>query len=195
MVCRTDQAERQVRRRRVRRTLGIGLVLAATGLWLSQVGRVRLMPAERAPAAAALEFLDAQGRTARLVELRGKVVLLHLWASWCAPCRVEIPRLNRLQREFAPRGLVVLGVSVEELDAASLNAMQRELQIEYRVALPRSPLAGSLAPTATLPQMWLIDREGRVRASPVGLVPERGLRNACDRLLSENGSSDTGNAG
>jgi hypothetical protein len=79
----------------------------------------------------------------------------------------------------------VLGVNVEQLDTEALSATQRELKIEYRVALPLSPLEGSLQPAGTLPQMWLIDRQGRVRASRIGLVPERGLRQACSELLDE----------
>jgi thiol-disulfide isomerase/thioredoxin len=185
MTVDADRAGRGGGKRWIRALLALGLAATVLGLWLHQAGRVAVTPADRAPWAAALRLLDADGRAFSLADLRGKVVLLNLWADWCAPCRVETPRLNRLQRDFASRGLEVLGVNVDQLDTGALKAAQRELQIEYRVAVPLSPFEGSLQPTGTIPQLWLIDRDGRVRASHVGLVPEHGLRQACTTLLTE----------
>jgi thiol-disulfide isomerase/thioredoxin len=185
-----DHADRNGRgggRRLARATLWIGLVGAALWLWYNHASRVRLEPAERAPAAPALLLLDTAGSALSLEDLRGEVVLLNLWASWCEPCRVEIPRLNRLQREFADDGLVVLGVNFEDLSPPALAAAGQELGIAFRVVVPRSPLTGTLQPEGVLPQTWLIDREGRVRAKVVGLVPERALREACGRLVDRDG--------
>jgi thiol-disulfide isomerase/thioredoxin len=135
-----------------------------------------------------LSLLDTAERRFDLEAHRGDVVVLNLWASWCPPCRAEIPRLNRLERELSARGLVVLGVNAEELPLAGLGETAQKLGIAYPVALPLSPLTGALRPNGTMPQTWLIDRRGRVRASVVGLVSERALRSACERLLREDGS-------
>jgi thiol-disulfide isomerase/thioredoxin len=167
----------------------IGLAASAAGLWYFYAGRVRLERADRSPLAAPLLVRDTEGRRFDLSGLRGRVVLLNLWASWCGPCRAEVPRLNRLAGELAAKGLVVLGLNSEELGSAELDARVREMGIEFRVVVPLTPLTGSLRPAGGIPQTWLIDRQGRVRASAIGLLPEDGLRRACLRLLEEGETS------
>jgi thiol-disulfide isomerase/thioredoxin len=119
-----------------------------------------------------------------LEAFRGKVVVLNLWASWCAPCRAEIPRLNRLAAE-GHEDLVVVGVNVEGLDGGRLAGLMGELGIDYVVASPTAELGGSFAWNGLLPFTWLIDKGGRVRAAHGGLPAEHALRRACETLLGE----------
>ena len=175
------------RRRPLRAALWIVLCVAALWLWMHYGGKVRLASPATARAAAEIRLTDLHGRAFDLAELRGKVVLLNLWAGWCGPCRAEIPRLNRLEADLGPAGLVVIGVNAESLGPAVLESTAARLGIAYTVARPDGPLQGTLRPAGPIPQTWWIDREGRVRASRVGLVSERAMRLACETLLREGG--------
>ena len=93
----------------------VAVFVAAVWLWTAASQRIPLRPADRSPPASPLRFRDTAGQVLDLGALRGRVVLVNSWASWCAPCRVEIPRLARLHRELAGRGLVVLGLNAEGL--------------------------------------------------------------------------------
>jgi len=159
--------------------------VAAAWLWLHWTGTVRLAPPGVSAEAPELTLAVPREGLLDLRELRGSVVLLNLWAGWCGPCRAEIPRLNRLAADLGPAGLVVIGVNVEELGPADLFRLADRLGIAYTVARPEGPLEGALRPAGPIPQTWWIDRRGRVRATRVGLVPERGLRRACEALLRE----------
>jgi thiol-disulfide isomerase/thioredoxin len=164
--------------------LAVGLALVALLFWRSQT-TIAVLPASGAPQASSLALRDLDGNERSLAGLRGKVVLINLWAGWCGPCRSEIPGLTRLSSELGPRGLVVLGINVEDLAPARVAELGRELGIEYPIVQLAGPLAGTFADQGVLPQSWLIDRRGRVRASQAGWAPERAFRRACERLLRE----------
>jgi peroxiredoxin len=126
--------------------------------------------AEKAPA---LELKDLRGRTLRLGDYRGKVVLLNFWATWCPPCRAEVPDLVRYQREYGGRGLQVIGVTYPPERRASVRAFTRRMKVNYPVALGTRAAKALFTPDETLPLTVVIDREGRVRDLIVGiLLPE-----------------------
>ena len=113
---------------------------------------------------------EMAGRPARLADLRGKVVVLNFWATWCPPCVEETPALNRLQEQIAPLGGMVLGVSMDEDDAA----YQRFL-IEQKVIFPNyrdtsNSLSGRYG-TSIYPETYIIDRDGRIARKMIG--PQR----------------------
>ena len=121
-----------------------------------------------------------------LSELRGRVVLVNLWASWCGPCRAELPALNRIAGELGPDGLVVVGLNIESLSRQAMEDIRHEWGIAYPVTLPLAPLDGTpWAGEGVIPHTWLVDRAGRLRASHSGRVSERSLRVACRRLVAE----------
>jgi thiol-disulfide isomerase/thioredoxin len=172
---------------KVRLVWGSLILLAVLALWFGFVrsASVRLVAAADAPSAGPLALRALGGDRVDLDSFRGQVVVLSLWASWCPPCRAEVPRLNRLERALGEQGLVVLAVNVEQLAATELSRIMREWEIGYRVVQPGSPFEGAFVWDGTLPYTWLIDREGRVRAHHAGLPVERSLRVACERLLDE----------
>jgi peroxiredoxin len=171
---------------RLARTIGlVAVAAAAVWLWYGHAAGIQLEDASLAPVAAPLVLRGSDGNELTVRSLRGRVVLITLWAAWCPPCRAEIPRLNRLQGELGPEGLVVLGVNVEAVDGAQLGRLARQFGIEYPVLSPASGLGGTFEWNGVLPQTWLIDRAGRVRAAHSGLPVERSLRAACETLLRE----------
>jgi thiol-disulfide isomerase/thioredoxin len=168
------------------RDLGWVLVILAVWFGYRQArGALRLIPADRATLAGALTVRDTSGQVLELGDQRGVVVVVNLWASWCAPCRREVPRLSRLYRDFGPRGLTVWAINAEFFEGADLQRAVAALGIDYPALTAVSRLEDALAGGDVLPYTWLIDRAGRVRATHGGLPAEGSLRRACRELLDE----------
>ncbi len=170
--------------RRAARILLWGSVIAvAAWLWFSQTGRLHLVSPERAPQATGLVVADPAGARVDLAEFQGKVVLVNLWASWCGPCRAEIPGIAEVYRRYRGRGLVVLGVSVDDASPSEVARLAESLGIPYPVLVPAGAFTGPFSTTGVIPQSWLVDREGRVRAVHTGYLSESALEEACRTLL------------
>jgi cytochrome c-type biogenesis protein len=131
--------------------------------------------AKRAPTAGAaasakpapdVELKTLDGQPFRLSELRGQVVLLNFWATWCVPCRSEIPELNAMQRDLGGRGFAVVGVSTHDT-AEEVRAFQQDLQQDYKVLLGTTDAATRFG-VVPLPTTFVIDREGRIRQTITG---------------------------
>ncbi len=104
-----------------------------------------------------------QGHTLALADYRGKVVLLDFWATWCAPCREETPRLVALQEKYRQQRFQIIGISLDD-DAAPVRAFRREMKMNYPVAVGNAALAERYGGILGLPVAFLIDCHGRIRA-------------------------------
>lgn len=111
------------------------------------------------------EFLrpDLDGKPIDLDRLRGRVVLLNFWATWCAPCQVEMPAFAQWQRQFRARGLQVVGISMDD-DSTPVRALAAKLKLDYPVAMGDARLGELYGGVLGLPLTYLIDRRGVVRA-------------------------------
>jgi len=129
---------------------------------------------------------DLFGKPQRLTDYKGEVVLVNIWATWCAPCRAEMPALDRLFQERKDRGFVVLGMSDESV------AAQRKFQDEVKVSYPLLTLTGDVPhfyrDIARYPAMFLIDRHGRLRSTPNPEQPFERVVARVDALLNEDSS-------
>jgi peroxiredoxin len=114
------------------------------------------------PAAPDFTLRTADGRNLRLQELRGQVVMVNFWASWCAPCRVEMPHLNRLADKYRSSGFTLLGVNVDD-DPRNATAAASKLGVRFPVLLDGDKKVVKLYDVATMPSTVLIDRDGRMR--------------------------------
>jgi len=104
----------------------------------------------------------ADGRNVRLEELRGQVVLVNFWATWCGPCREEMPHLNALYDKYRKSGVVLLGVNIDD-DPATALATARKLGVSFPVLLDTDKRVSKLYDLATMPSTVVIDRDGKVR--------------------------------
>ncbi len=120
--------------------------------------------------APSLSLKDINGRTLRLDNYRGKVVLLNFWATWCPPCRVEIPDLIKLQHDHRGRGLQIIGVTYPPQTRAGVRRFARQFKINYPVALGTKKNKALFYPGGTLPITVIIDREGNVREVIEGIL-------------------------
>ena len=111
---------------------------------------------------------DASGKTVRLSDLRGKVVLLNFWATWCAPCRVEIPWFIEFQNASKNAGFTTLGVSLDEDGWDAARPYIEQHKINYPVVIGNDDLA-QMYGAGSLPTTFIIDKAGRIAATHVGL--------------------------
>ncbi len=116
------------------------------------------------------------GASLRLSDLRGQVVLLNFWATWCAPCKAEMPALNALQHEYgASQRFVVVGVNVGESREAVV-AFAQQMGIRFPLVLDaESQVATGLYQARTLPATFIVDREGQIRDTWVGQIAEAAM--------------------
>ncbi len=120
-----------------------------------------------------LTLKDVQGRYIRLSDYRGKVVLVNFWATWCPPCRAEIPDLIRLQREYRVRGLQVIGVTYPPQKLAEVRRFVRKAKVNYPVGLGTKETKLLFSPSETLPMTIVIGTDGRIQDIIEGiLLPE-----------------------
>jgi len=131
-----------------------------------------------------------QGKALSLASLRGKVVLLDYWATWCGPCRMATPTLESLHKKFGSRGLRVVGISVDQPDSvAQVRPFVKAFGVTYLVSA--SPIANAWAARAYhvdgIPAQYLIDKKGIVRWSQSGFAPDEGpeLAARIRKLLAE----------
>ena len=131
-----------------------------------------------------VQFQTLAGQPFTLGELRGKVVLLNFWATWCIPCREEIPVLNAMQQELDGKGLKIVGASLEDT-AAGVEEYQKDVRkFEYQVLVGGDDAKAKFGGTP-LPTTYLIDRDGRIRQKIIGARDRAGWEAAVKPLLDE----------
>ena len=133
-----------------------------------------------------VEFQTLDGKPFRLADLRGRVVLLNFWATWCQPCRAEIPEFNAMQRELKSQGLEVVGVSTSPGDTPDvIKTFQKDLNQEYTILRGSEATAAKFGNGPGLPVTHIIDREGRIREKIIGARDRAGWEAAVKPLLDE----------
>jgi peroxiredoxin len=126
---------------------------------------------------------DLSGRPLRLEQFRGRVVLLNFWATWCGPCIEEIPVFARWQRQYEAAGLQVLGVSMDD-DEAAVRRFAAKHAVPYPILMGDAKLGAAFGGIYGLPQSLLIDAQGRIVFRKVGEMDLESLRGQIQALLA-----------
>ncbi|HSE36425.1 MAG TPA: cytochrome c biogenesis protein CcdA [Blastocatellia bacterium] len=127
-----------------------------------------------------------KGEVLGLESLRGKVVLVDFWATWCVPCISEIPMFNQLQRDYQPRGVEVVAISLDEEGAAKVKPFVKAHPMSYTQAIGDESTAVAFnVDSSTLPVTLLIDKQGRIRFRHVGITTKDVLEGEINQLLDE----------
>ncbi len=127
------------------------------------------------------------GGTIRLAELKGQVVMLNFWATWCPPCRAEMPAMERLYREYASRGFAIVAIDYRE-GPDLVQPFVEELGLTFPIALDRDgKVTDAKYPTGGLPTTYILDRQGRVVARRIGFADwdSAAARALVETLLAE----------
>jgi len=113
---------------------------------------------------------DINGRTVRLRAYRGKVVLINFWATWCPPCRAEMPDLIKLQRQYAGQGLQIIGITYPPENKTRVRRFARSLKVNYPIVLGTSQIKARFSAEETLPLTVVIGRDGKVNDIISGIL-------------------------
>jgi thiol-disulfide isomerase/thioredoxin len=134
-----------------------------------------------------LPFKDMNGNRVRVSDLRGKIVLLNFWATWCVPCREEMPLLVETEKEYAPRGVAFVAVA---LDDRQTRPRIPDFVSEFKIGFPVWTGASTmdlddLKLGAALPATAFLDRQGRIAARVLGQISRNELRERLDSLIKD----------
>jgi cytochrome c-type biogenesis protein len=130
------------------------------------------------------ELKTVDGQPFRLSELKGRVVVLNFWATWCIPCREEIPELNAMQRELGSRGLTIIGPSWDD-SAEGIREFQGDIKQDYTVLIGGETVQEKFGGIPSLPTTFIIDRQGRIRQKIIGARDREGFEKEIRPLLDE----------
>lgn len=149
------------------------IVIGTAGLLLAGIAAYRWRSSDTGSNATihavAPEFslTTIDGKTLALSDYRGKIILLDFWATWCTPCRDEIPRFVRLQDKYGAAGFQIIGISMDD-SAEPVRQFHRDFHINYPIALGGARLGELYGGVFGLPIAFLIDRQGRILSKHVG---------------------------
>ena len=128
---------------------------------------------------------DADGKTVHLSDYKGKVVILDFFATWCGPCKIEIPWFVEMERKNKDRGFSVLGVSMDDEGWEVVKPFLSDLGVNYRVVIGNDATASQYGGVDALPTTFIIDKEGRIAAVHVGLTGKKDFLDAIEQLLQD----------
>jgi cytochrome c biogenesis protein CcmG/thiol:disulfide interchange protein DsbE len=133
----------------------------------------------------AFKLKDADGQTVRAADYKGKVVLLDFWATWCGPCKIEIPWFMDFERQFKDQGFAVVGVSMDEDGWKAIKPYAHNMKMNYRILLGDDDVSTAYGGLDSLPTTLLIDRQGRIASVHVGVsMGKEEFKNAIVQLLN-----------
>jgi len=157
--------------------------LIGLGLTVNTVSAKRGLIDQAAPD---FTLKSAQGNNIKLSEHRGEVVLINFWASWCGPCRQEMPLLDELHSKYEPLGFTMLGVNVEE-DSSVAQLMLSELNVNFPILFDTENSVSESYAVDAMPTTIIIDRDGKVQYIHRGYKPgdEHKYQDAIRRIIRE----------
>jgi len=162
--------------------LALGLSAAGCGGTV-EVKAATLKPEKDRKTAPDFALKDGDGKLVHLSDYRGKVVILDFWATWCGPCRIEIPWFMDLQRKNKDRGFEVLGVAMDDEGWEVVKPFLAELGVNYRVMVGDDLTAQMYGGVDALPTTFLIDKTGKIAAVHVGLASRKDFEDGVEQLL------------
>ncbi|MBG99071.1 MAG: alkyl hydroperoxide reductase [Solibacterales bacterium] len=126
---------------------------------------------------------DSEERDVTLSKFKGKVVLLNFWATWCGPCKIEMPWFLEFQQKYRDRGFTIIAVSMDEEGWDVVRPFLNELKPNFPVVIGNEKMSSDFGGILALPTTFIIDREGRVASSHQGLVSKSKYEEEIEQLL------------
>ena len=115
-----------------------------------------------------LQTLD--GKSMKLSDLRGKAVLLNFWATYCGPCKIEMPWFVELQKQYGPQGFQIVGVAMDDASTEDIAKFAKDMGVNYPILLGKESVGQSYGGVGVLPTTFFVDRDGKLIAREFGLV-------------------------
>jgi len=115
------------------------------------------------------ELQSLEGKNVKLSDFRGKAVLLNFWATWCGPCKIEMPWFVELQKEYGPQGLQIVGVAMDDASKEDIAKFVKEMGVNYPILIGKEDVGNQYGGVNVLPTTFFIDRDGKIVAREFGL--------------------------
>jgi cytochrome c biogenesis protein CcmG/thiol:disulfide interchange protein DsbE len=183
-----------------RNLIVVAVVAVAVGLMLWTASRMSRNPQRLAgnPAGAPapeFELKSLDGRTVRLSDYRGKAVLLNFWATWCSPCKIEMPWFDELQNKYRAQGLEVIGIAMDDAGEETVAKFVKDLGVNYTILMGKEALGEAYGGVLGLPTTFYIDRQGRIVDQVVGLVSHSDIEDNIKKALGSGTTQASAPAG
>lgn len=130
----------------------------------------------------ALQSLD--GKTVHLSDYRGKAVLLNFWATWCAPCKIEMPWFVELQKQYGPEGLQIVGVAMDDASPKEIGDFAKQMGVNYPVLIGKEAVGDAYGGVQFLPESFYIDRNGKVLDKVFGLKGRGAIEDEIKKIIA-----------
>jgi peroxiredoxin len=162
--------------------------MVASGKYLNRArktqGSVSMVGDVRGLRAPDFELTSLDGKRVKLSDYRGKAVLLNFWATWCSPCKVEMPWFVDLQKKYGADGLVVVGVAMDDTDTPKIAQFASEMGVNYPVLLGTDKVSEDYGNVQYLPTTFYIDREGKIIGKGTGLLGRDEVEQSVQKALA-----------
>ena len=138
-----------------------------------------------------LKVLDGGGKTMKLSSLRGKAVIVDFWATYCGPCKIEMPWFVELQKKYGPEGLQIVGVAVDDAGEKAISDFTKKMGINYPILIGTEKVADQYGGLDGLPTTFFLDRSGKIIDRQLGLISESVIVDDIKKSLSSGGNPST----
>ncbi len=132
-------------------------------------------------------LVTLDGKPAKLSDFRGKAVLLNFWATWCEPCKIEMPWFVELQKEYGPQGLQVVGVAMDDADPKEISKFAADMHVDYPILVgkdaDRENIANAYGGVQFLPETLYLDRDGKILNKMFGLISRSEIEDNVKRAV------------
>lgn len=174
----------------VKRNPAVLIVVAfvvALGLYIGyhQARREGGMPPRLTESSIAPDFAleSLEGKTMRLSDLRGKAVLLNFWATWCGPCKIEMPWFVDLQTQYRAQGLQIVGVAMDDASKEDIGKFAKDMGVNYPILIGKESVGDQYGGVGALPETFLISRDGKIVDKIIGLRGKAEIEDAIKKTL------------
>jgi thiol-disulfide isomerase/thioredoxin len=149
--------------------VGVIVAVLAAGVMLLIKLAPEIFPVEVGSTAPPFTATDLKtGRQTTLADFKGQVVLLNVWATWCEPCKIEMPSMEQLERELGPKGLKIVSVSIDEGGADVVRQFARDYGLTFRILHDPTRRIERIYQTTGVPESFVINRQGKIVKKVIG---------------------------
>ena len=166
------------------------MAMLASGNYIDRTrkhGPIKLVGNVQGVPAPDFTLTSLDGRKVKLSDFRGKAVLLNFWATWCEPCKIEMPWFIELQKQYGPQGLQVVGIAMDDSGVKEIGDFAKKMNVNYPIVIGKESVGDQYGGIPYLPSTFYIDRDGKVIDRIFGLVSRSEIESDVQKALASSG--------